>query len=90
VIPAQYEYAQITFQPVIDLEEDNRIKASLRESKNVLKMVRALQQWRFIFRTRGRSQKMAELSGIQARAELDPAYAAVAFNLKDPTGFQMW
>ncbi|HKI88037.1 MAG TPA: hypothetical protein VKA38_03350, partial [Draconibacterium sp.] len=33
VIPTQYEYAQITIQPKITIEEENRVKAELRELK---------------------------------------------------------
>jgi peptidyl-prolyl cis-trans isomerase SurA len=33
-IPTQFEYAQIILRPEISLEEDNRVKAELRELKN--------------------------------------------------------
>ena len=39
-IPTQYEYAQITLHPQIDLEEENRVKAELRSLKERIENTR--------------------------------------------------
>ncbi|HSO87991.1 MAG TPA: peptidylprolyl isomerase [Draconibacterium sp.] len=81
-IPTQYEYAQITFQPVIDLEEDNRIKAKLRDIKKRIEDGSSFATMAVLY-SECPSAKDGGVIGYSGRAELDPAYAAVAFNLKD-------
>jgi peptidyl-prolyl cis-trans isomerase SurA len=81
-IPTQFEYAQITFQPVIDLEEDNRIKAKLREIKKRIEDGSSFATMAVLY-SECPSAKDGGVIGYSGRAELDPAYAAVAFNLKD-------
>ena len=82
IIPTQYEYAQITFQPTIDLEEDNRIKSRLREIKKRIEDGSSFATMAVLYSEDG-SAKDGGVIGYLGRAELDPAYAAVAFNLKD-------
>lgn len=81
-IPAQYEYAQITFQPTIDLEEDNRIKSRLREIKKRIEDGSSFATMAVLYSEDG-SAKDGGVIGYTGRAELDPSYASVAFNLKD-------
>jgi peptidyl-prolyl cis-trans isomerase SurA len=81
-IPTQYEYAQITFQPVIDVEEDNRIKSRLREIKKRIEDGSSFATMAVLY-SECPSAKDGGVIGYSGRAELDPAYAAVAFNMKD-------
>ena len=82
VIPTQYEYSQITVQPQIDLEEDNRIKAKLRDIKKKIEDGSSFATMAVLYSEDG-SAKDGGVIGYMGRAELDPAYAAAAFNLKD-------
>jgi len=81
-LPTQYEYAQITFQPKVDLEEDNRIKSKLRDIKKRIDDGSSFATMAVLYSEDG-SAKDGGVIGYLGRAELDPAYAAVAFNLKD-------
>ena len=81
-IPTQYEYSQITFQPAIELEEDNRIKSKLREIKSRIEGGSSFATMAVLYSEDG-SAKDGGIIGYLGRAELDPAYAAAAFNLKD-------
>jgi len=81
-IPTQYEYSQITFQPVIDIEEDNRIKSRLRDIKKRIEDGSSFATMAVLY-SECPSAKDGGVIGYSGRAELDPAYAAVAFNLKD-------
>jgi peptidyl-prolyl cis-trans isomerase SurA len=82
VIPTQYEYSQITIQPQIDLEEDNRIKAKLRDIKKRIEDGSSFATMAVLYSEDG-SAKDGGVIGYMGRAELDPTYAAAAFNLKD-------
>ena len=81
-IPTQFEYAQITFQPVIDLEEDNRIKSRLRDIKKRIEDGSSFATMAVLY-SECPSAKDGGVIGYSGRAELDPAYAAIAFNMKD-------
>jgi len=81
-IPTQYEYAQITFQPIIDVEEDNRIKSKLRDIKKRIEDGSSFATMAVLYSEDG-SAKDGGVIGYLGRAELDPSYAAAAFNLKD-------
>ncbi len=81
VIPAQYEYAQITIKPEVSLEEENRVKAQLRELKSRIENGSSFAAMAVMY-SEGPSAKEGGELGYLGRAELDPAYAAVAFNLK--------
>lgn len=80
-IPTQYEYAQITLEPKIDLEEENRVKARLRELKKRIEDGSSFATMAVLY-SEGPSAKDGGVIGYMGRAELDPAYAAAAFNLK--------
>lgn len=81
-LPTQYEYAQITFQPAIDLEEDNRIKSKLRDIKKRIEEGSSFATMAVLYSEDG-SAKDGGVIGYLGRAELDPTYASAAFNLKD-------
>ncbi len=81
-LPTQYEYAQITFQPTIDLDEDNRIKSKLRDIKKRIEDGSSFATMAVLYSEDG-SAKDGGVIGYLGRAELDPAYASAAFNLKD-------
>jgi len=80
-IPTQYEYAQITFQPTVSLEEENRVKAKLREIKKRIENGSSFAAMAVIY-SEGPSAKDGGVIGYSGRAQLDPAYASAAFNLK--------
>ena len=81
-IPTQYEYSQITFQPQIDIDEENRIKAKLRDIKKRIEDGSSFATMAVLY-SECPSAKDGGTLGYSGRAELDPAYAATAFNLKD-------
>jgi peptidyl-prolyl cis-trans isomerase SurA len=81
VIPTQYEYAQIALRPEISLEEENRVKAELRELKNRIEGGSSFAAMAVMY-SEGPSASAGGEIGYLGRAELDPTYAAAAFNLK--------
>lgn len=80
-IPTQYEYSQITFQPKVQVDEENRVKSKLREIKKRIEDGSSFATMAVLY-SEGPSAKDGGVIGYMGRAELDPAYAAVAFNLK--------
>lgn len=80
-IPTQYEYAQITLRPEISLEEDNRVKAELRELKRRIEEGTSFAAMAVMY-SEGPSANSGGEIGFQGRAQLDPEYAAAAFNLR--------
>jgi len=81
-IPIQYEYAQITFEPKIDLDEENRIKAKLRDIKKRIEDGSSFATMAVLY-SECPSAKDGGVLGYSGRAQLDPAFAAAAFSLKD-------
>ncbi len=81
VIPTQYEYAQITLRPEIILEEENRVKAELRELKNKIEGGSSFAAMAVMY-SEGPSANVGGEIGYLGRAQLDQEYAAAAFNLK--------
>lgn len=81
VIPTQYEYAQITLRPEISLEEENRVKAELRDLKAKIEGGSSFAAMAVLY-SEGPSANAGGEIGYQGRAQLDPEYAAAAFNLK--------
>ena len=82
-IQAQYEYAQITIEPVIDISEENRIKARLRElKKQIEEGTRSFASMAVLYSEGPSASSGGELP-FYGRAELDPTFATVAFNLKN-------
>jgi peptidyl-prolyl cis-trans isomerase SurA len=82
-IDAQVEYAQITVLPVISLEEEDRIKSTLREFKQRIESGKSTFAPLAVMYSEdpGSSRNGGELD-YMGRGNLDPAYAAAAFNLK--------
>ncbi len=81
VVPTQYEYAQITIRPAIDLEEENRVKADLRDLKKKIEDGSSFAAMAVLY-SEGPSAGNGGEIGYLGRAQLDPEYAAAAFNLK--------
>ncbi len=81
VIPVQYEYLQLTLVPEISAEEDNRIKAQLRDLKKRIEEGSSFATLAVMYSEAPESRLGGEI-GYLGRAQLDPAYAAAAFNLK--------
>ncbi|MGM0621425.1 MAG: peptidylprolyl isomerase, partial [Bacteroidota bacterium] len=81
VIPTQYEYAQITMRPEISLEEENRVKAELRQLKQRIEEGSSFAAMAVMY-SEGPSANDGGEIGYQGRAELDPNYASAAFNLR--------
>ena len=80
-IQTQYEYAQITLQPKVELVEQNRVKARLRELKKRIENGSSFATMAVLY-SEGPSAKDGGVIGYLGRGELDPAYASVAYNLK--------
>lgn len=81
-IDAQVEYAQISVMPVITLEEEDRIKAQLRELKRKIESGESsFAAMAALYSEDGAARNGGELD-YMGRGNLDPAYAAAAFNLK--------
>ena len=82
-IDAQIEYAQIVVQPVITIEEEDRIKAALRDLKRRIESGESSFGPMAVIYSEdpGSSRTGGELE-YMGRGNLDPAYAAAAFNLK--------
>ncbi|MBT3382305.1 MAG: peptidylprolyl isomerase [Prolixibacteraceae bacterium] len=81
-IPTQYEYAQITFPPKIELEEENRVKATLREYKKRIEDGTSFAMLAVMYSQDPSAARAGGEIGYLGRAELDPTYATAAFNLK--------
>lgn len=81
-VPAQFEYQQITLIPEIDIEEDNRIKALLRDLKRRVEEGSSFATLAVMYSEAPEARLGGEI-GYLGRAQLDPAYAAAAFNLRD-------
>ncbi len=81
-IDEQVEYAQITVQPQIPLEEEDRIKSTLRELKRRIESGESgFAPLAVMYSEDGSAKNGGELD-YMGRGQLDPAYAAAAFNLK--------
>jgi len=81
-IDAQIEYAQIVVQPIISLEEEDRIKSTLRELKRRIETGESsFAPLAVMYSEDGSARNGGELD-YMGRGQLDPAYAAAAFNLK--------
>lgn len=80
-IQTQYEYAQITIKPEISLEEENRVKQELRKLKDRIENGSSFAALAVIYSEGPSAKDGGELEYL-GRAQLDPTYAAAAFNLK--------
>jgi peptidyl-prolyl cis-trans isomerase SurA len=81
MINTQYEYAQITAIPAISEEEENRIKEELRGMKKRIENGENFAMFAVLY-SEGPSSKDGGDLGYFARATMDPAFSAAAFNLK--------
>lgn len=81
-IDGQVEYAQITVQAAVSLEEEDRIKATLRELKRRIESGESGFGPLAIMYSEDASAKDGGVLDYAGRGSLDPAYAAAAFNLK--------
>jgi len=82
-IDAQLEYAQITVMPTVSLEEEDRIKSTLRELKRRIESGESGFAPLAVLYSEdpGSSRNGGDLD-YMGRGQLDQAYAAAAFNLK--------
>lgn len=81
MIEDQVEYAQIAVYPPITLEQENEIKSRLREFKRRVEEGESFATLAVLYSEDASAPNGGEL-GYMGRAQLDPAYAAAAFNLK--------
>jgi peptidyl-prolyl cis-trans isomerase SurA len=81
MVEPMVEYAQITVFPPIELEEENRIKARLREFKERVENGDNFATLAVLYSEGPSAVNGGEL-GFMGRAQLDPNYATAAFNLK--------
>ncbi len=82
MIEDQVEYAQISVYPPITLEEENEIKSRLREFKKRVEDGESFSTLAVLYSEDPGSAANGGELGYLGRAQLDPAYAAAAFNLK--------
>ncbi len=80
-IPAYYEYALITMRPNISLEEENRVKAELRDLKRKIEEGSSFAAMAILYSECPSANNGGEL-GFLGRAQLDSEYAAASFNLR--------
>ncbi len=83
MVEAQVEYAQISVFPSITLEEENEIKSRLREFKKRVEDGESFSTLAVLYSEDPGSAANGGELGYLGRAQLDPAYAATAFNLKE-------
>ena len=81
MVEPQVEYAQISVFPPISIEEENRIKARLREFKKRIEEGENFATLAVLYSEGPSAPNGGEL-GYMGRAQLDPSYAAAAFNLR--------
>ena len=83
-VPTEVEVEIITQQPRISIDEINRVKDQLRGyTDRVNKGETTFATLARLYSEDGSARQGGEL-GYMGRAELDPAFASVAFNLTDP------
>lgn len=79
----QLEYAQINIYPEISVEDENKIKARLREFKRRMEEDGEDFATLAVLYSEGPSASAGGELGYKGKAELDPSYANAAFNLKE-------
>ncbi|MFV0291322.1 MAG: peptidylprolyl isomerase [Mangrovibacterium sp.] len=82
-IDSQLEYAQICVYPHISIDEENKIKARLREYKNRIEEGGEDFATLAVLYSEGPSAPNGGELGYMGKAQLDPSYANAAFNLKE-------
>ena len=84
-VPTEVEVQIVTFTPRIAPEEINRVKDELRDyTERVTKGETSFQALARLYSEDPGSARQGGELGLIGRATLDPAFAAVAFNLTDP------
>ena len=84
-VPTEVEVQIVTLTPRIDPEEINRVKDELRDyTERVTKGETSFQALARLYSEDPGSARQGGELGMMGRATLDPAFAAVAFNLTDP------
>ena len=84
-VPTEVEVQIVTMTPRIDPEEINRVKDELRDyTERVTKGETSFQALARLYSEDPGSARQGGELGLMGRATLDPAFAAVAFNLTDP------
>ena len=84
-VPTEVEVQIVTLTPRIDPEEINRVKDELREyTDRVTRGETTFQALARLYSEDPGSARQGGELGLMGRATLDPAFAAVAFNLTDP------
>lgn len=84
-VPTEVEVQIVTFTPRIAPEEINRVKDELRDyTERVTKGETSFQALARLYSEDPGSARQGGELGLMGRATLDPAFAAVAFNLTDP------
>ncbi len=84
-VPTEVEVQIVTLTPRIEPEEINRVKDELREyTERVTKGGTSFQALARLYSEDPGSARQGGELGLVGRATLDPAFAAVAFNLTDP------
>ena len=81
MVKEQIEYAEITVLPKISEKEDLRVKAELRDLKKRVENGENFATLAVLY-SEGPSARNGGELGYLGRGQLDPAFAAVAFNLK--------
>ncbi|MEL7586371.1 MAG: peptidylprolyl isomerase [Prolixibacteraceae bacterium] len=82
MVEDQVEYAQISVYPPVTLEEENEIKSRLRDFKKRVEEGESFATMAVLYSEDPGSAANGGELGYMGRAQLDPAYAAAAFNLK--------
>lgn len=82
-VEAQVEYAQISVYPQVSIEEENKIKARLRDFKHRIEDGGEDFATLAVLYSEGPSASNGGELGYMGKAQLDPAYANAAFNLKE-------
>ena len=84
-VPTEVEVQIVTMTPRIDPEEINRVKDELRDyTDRVTRGETSFQALARLYSEDPGSARQGGELGLMGRATLDPAFAAVAFNLTDP------
>lgn len=84
-VPSQVEVQIITLEPEVDVEEEERVKAELRDyTDRINSGETSFSTLALLYSEDQGTARRGGECGFMARAELDPSFANVAFNLTDP------